>query len=66
MIIGIDPMGKTYQIMTDDNRSIAVKASDIDKAEKPKDDLYQQSGVNPEKQNELSIVDTPFDLDPEK
>jgi len=52
--------------MTVDNRSIPVKGKDIEKLEKPKDSMYQDSGVNPENQSEINIKDTPFDLNQDK
>jgi hypothetical protein len=59
-------MDREYQIMTSDNRAIPVKAIDIKEVEKPKDDKYQESGVNPENKSEVNIKGTPFDLDPDK
>ena len=52
--------------MTTDNRSVRVKAADIEKLDKLKDAEYQASGVNPDNQRELSIKDTPFNLDQDK
>ena len=52
--------------MTSDNRSVRVKADDIEKTEKPKDYSYQESGVNKDAQSELMIKDTPFDVDQDK
>jgi len=52
--------------MTSDNRSIRVKTSDIESLEKPKDNDYQISGINPDKTDQLSIKDTPFDLNQDK
>jgi hypothetical protein len=65
-IIGIDAVSGTYLLMTSDNRSIRVKTSDIESLEKPKDNDYQISGINPDKTDELSIKDTPFDLNQDK
>jgi hypothetical protein len=65
-VIGVDPINGTYQVMTADNRSVKVKATDIDKLEKPKDNAYQESGPNRENQSELSIKDTPFGLNQDK
>ena len=59
-------MRHTYLIMTDDNRSVTVKASEIEKLEKPKDAGYQIAGVNPKDQSKVNIQDTPFDLNQEK
>ena len=65
-IIGIDGVSGTYLLITSDNRSIRVKTSDIESLEKPKDNEYQISGINPDKTDELSIKDTPFDLNQDK
>jgi hypothetical protein len=65
-VIGVDPINGTYQVMTADNRSVRVKATDIDKLEKPNDVAYQKSGPNRENEAELSIKDTPFDLNQDK
>lgn len=65
-VIGVDPILGSYQVMTSDNRSVRVKADDIDKLEKPKDHKYQESGVNKDTQSELMIKDTPFDVDQDK
>ena len=65
-IIGIDAVSGTYLLMTSDNRSVRVKTSDIESLEKPKDNDYQISGINPDKTDELSIKDTPFDLNQDK
>lgn len=59
-------MNNSYQIMTVDNKSIPVKGKEIEKLEKPKDNMYQDSGVNPENQSEINIKDTPFDLNQDK
>ena len=52
--------------MTSDNKTIRVKATDIEKLEKSKDSDYQISGVDSENDTKLSIKDTPFDLDQDK
>lgn len=65
-VIGVDPIRGSYQVMTSDNRSVRVKADDIEKTEKPKDYSYQESGVNKDTQSELMIKDTPFDVDQDK
>lgn len=52
--------------MTLDNKSISVRGTEIKKLEKPKNQDYQPSGIDPEDQTQLNIKDTPFDLDPEK
>lgn len=65
-IIGVDPIRGSYQVMTSNNRSVRVKADEIESLEKPKDSKYQQSGINKDAQTELMIKDTPFDLDQDK
>jgi hypothetical protein len=65
-VIGVNPITGSYQIMTSDSRSIQVKADDIEKTEKPKDADYQVSGPKSDAQLELSIKDTPFNLDQDK
>jgi hypothetical protein len=65
-IIGVDPIRGSYQVMTSNNRSVRVKADEIESLEKPKDSKYQQSGINKYAQTELMIKDTPFDLDQDK
>lgn len=49
--------------MTGDNKSLRVKAADIEKQVAQKGTNYQESGVDLENSSELSIKDTPFDLD---
>lgn len=65
-VIGVDPINGTYQVITADNRSVKVKAADIDKLEKPKDDQYQTSGPKSDNETELTIKDTPFNVDQDK
>ena len=62
-VIGVNPIDGSYQIMTADNKSLRVKAGDIEKAASQKDSKYQESGVDSDNSSMLAIKDTPFDLD---
>lgn len=62
-ITSLDPISNRVQVITIDNKPITIKITDIEKLEKPKENLYQISGVNPEIPSEINIKDTPFDLD---
>jgi len=65
-VIGVDPIRGSYQVMTSDNKSVRVKADEIEKTDKPKDSKYQKSGINKDVQTELMIKDTPFNVDQDK
>jgi hypothetical protein len=62
-VVGVNPIDGTYQIMTSDNKSLRVKSGDIEKIAAQKSANYQESGVDLENSSELSIKDTPFDID---
>ena len=62
-IVGIDPVGKTYKVMGSDNKYKSVKPEEIEKVESSKYKDYQQSGPNPQNQEELSIKEKDFTLD---
>jgi hypothetical protein len=65
-VIGVNPITGSYQVMTSDSRSVQVKSEDIEKLEQAKDSDYQTSGPRKDSQLELSIKDTPFNLDQDK
>ena len=62
-IVGVNPITGSYQVMTSDNRSLNLKADDIEKIAPNKDFKYQFSGVDPEDSTSLAIKGTPFDTD---
>ncbi len=61
-VVGVNPIDGTYQIITADNRSLRVKAKDIEKIISAKDSKYQESGIDSQDPSLLSIKDTPFDI----
>ncbi len=62
-VVGVDPVSGTYQIITADNRSLRVDTGEIEKAEIGKDSKYQESGPDKMSPRNLTIKDTPFDID---
>jgi hypothetical protein len=65
-IVGVNPIDGSYQVMTADNKNLRLKADDIEKISPNKDSKYQMSGPDQENPSDLSIKDTPFDLDQDK
>jgi hypothetical protein len=65
-VVGVNPIDGSYQVITADNKSLRLKADDIDRIASNKDSKYQESGVDREDSNKLSIKDTPFDIEQDK
>ncbi len=62
-MIGVDPVSGTYQVITANNQSLRLGSDEIDRAEKTMDSKYQESGPDKDNQSQLTIKDTPFNVD---
>lgn len=63
-ITGLDPVNQLYSVIGADNQAYTVKPNEIDRREDSKYSEYQESGVDSEDQDKLSIqkIENQIDL----